>query len=128
MHNDNVVEAAVRELQRALALVDLVNSPKRGDSRRDLELLLLKLREIKIKMYQEPGHKTPHVHIDYGRTPHVASFSIVPVRRLAGNLDKMYERAISDWLEINSELLLQIWQAVQSSECHELLVASLRGP
>jgi hypothetical protein len=62
-----------------------------------IELLLVKLNELKVKMYQEAGHHTPHVHIDYGRHNHVASYAINEPKRLAGTLDTKYDRTQS-WI------------------------------
>lgn len=58
------LEAELKQLQHQLALVDLLTEPRpatRGDV---IELLLVKLTELKIKMYQEAGHQTRHVHVD----------------------------------------------------------------
>jgi hypothetical protein len=117
---------AVADLQGRVAFIDLIASG-RTRSGNEPEFLLLKRRNIKVKMYQETGHKIPHVHIDYGPVSHVASYAVNPVERLAGDLDKKYEREIVTWIELNRDLLVKIWDAVQSSNDPALLVAALAG-
>lgn len=57
-----------------------------------------RLRNMKIKIYPEPGHKMPHIHIDYGREHHVASFSIETGERIIqGTLDRKYDSEIKGW-------------------------------
>jgi hypothetical protein len=63
-------DAAVRELQRGLATIDLLTRPPRRGRQHVTEFLVLKLGDLKVKMYQEPGHALPHVHVDYGPKNH----------------------------------------------------------
>ncbi|MCW5642070.1 MAG: DUF4160 domain-containing protein [Rhodoferax sp.] len=118
------LEREALELQRQLATVDLLTRPSRGARLDSYELLLLKRGELKVKMYQEPGHALPHVHIDYGAKNHVASYSIDPTERLAGNLDKKYERTATEWISGHRVQLIELWRTVQSgAETKNLLVA-----
>src|SRR5712691_11521708 len=73
-------------LQLAFAQIDMMTQPSMGLGY--IELLLMRYKALKIKIYQEVGHRLPHVHIDYGRDHHVASYMIENGRRLSGNLDK----------------------------------------
>ena len=61
------LESELLELQRQLAQIDLLTSTTRRGNRDALGLLLLKRGKLKFKMYQEPGHHLPRIHIDYGR-------------------------------------------------------------
>lgn len=120
-------EAEAKELQRQLATVDLLTRPVRGGRQNSLELLLLKRGELKVKMYQEPGHALPHVHIDYGRKNHVASYSIDPAERLVGNLDKKYERVIAEWIDARKTVLLELWRTTQAGGDASALIVALAG-
>jgi Domain of unknown function (DUF4160) len=77
-----------------LALVDLLTERRAQPYKSTIELLVIRLGPLKVKMYQEPGHNAPHVHIDYGPRSHVASYSINDGERLAGTLDAKYDRAM----------------------------------
>lgn len=114
-----------KELQRQLAMVDLRHRPARpgGGS----EFLVLKLGKLKIKMYLETGHQNPHVHVDYGNENHVASYSIDPTSRLAGNLEAKYEKTVLLWIEQRREALLGLWQATQRGQDNTALIAALAG-
>ena len=59
-----MLEAKLKLLQHDLAQIDLITASYNQSSSDSLELLLMKLKEIKLKMYQERGHFMPHIHID----------------------------------------------------------------
>jgi hypothetical protein len=82
----------LESLQNRLAQIDLLTRPSSRPSSGFTELLLVKLQDLKIKIYQERGHALPHVHIDYGKTHHIASFSISPAERIEGSLSKKYDK------------------------------------
>lgn len=82
---------------------------------------------MKIKIYQEKGHSLPHIHIDYGRQQHAASYAIGSSERIEGSLSKKYDSDVSSWLERNREKVLEIWNALQAGAPHEPLVAELSG-
>jgi hypothetical protein len=121
------LEGEIKELQRRLAQVDLLSGPLRNDDSGFIEFLVLKLQSVKIKMYQEQGHSTPHIHIDYGPERHVASYAIQTGERLAGTLPRKYEREVTSWLEENCEPLLAIWNTTQAGKDPQPLVLEIRG-
>jgi hypothetical protein len=106
-------------LQDALAKVDWSERPPREF--RYFHRLLFKKEQIKLKMYQEPGHSRAHFHVDYGRNSHVAVYTVDTGERLEGSLDK----AISTWTIANRKSLLAIWRALQSGEPEFSFVQSL---
>ena len=59
-----MLEEKLKLLQYDLAQIDLITASYNQSSSDSLELLLMKLKEIKLKMYQERGHFMPHIHID----------------------------------------------------------------
>ena len=125
------LEQLAEELQAELARVDFL---ARKQSRRNLppgsyvaELLVLRLDLIKIKIYQEKGHGLPHVHVDYGKQHHVASYSIDPVKRLEGDLHSKYEQAVTKWIESHKSNLVQLWSTLQAGKPTAELVMTLQG-
>jgi hypothetical protein len=76
---------------------------------------------------EEAGHHAPHLHIDYGRCNHVASYSIHNHRRLAGTLSTKYDRVVTSWISEHREKLLRIWGAMQSGDDPSHLVGELPG-
>lgn len=122
------LKAELTELQRQLAQVDLLTQPRPSNAGPDfIEFLVLKLRILKIKMYQETGHHTPHLHVDYGREHHVASYSIDEPRRLEGSLDTKYDREVVTWIAKHRETLLKAWTTLQSGQDPRLLIAEIIG-
>lgn len=119
------IQKEARELQRQLAMVDLMSKPSRPGGGN--EFLVIKLGDLKIKMYLEKGHGKPHVHVDYGGRNHVASYSIDPTERLVGNLSSKYERTIVGWIETRQAELLELWRVTQRGEDNSALVANLAG-
>ncbi len=127
--DDINLNAEFRSLQQHLGLIDMLMEPRRPSKRRSMELLLLKVQKIKYKIYQEKTHPLPHIHIDYGKVNHAASYAIATGERLEGNIPKNYDETISNWVIRNKDKLLQIWIEVQNgnSEKYENLIKELPG-
>ena len=118
--------AELKSLQESLALLDLLDE-QQGQSSDYLKILVRKLGDIKLKMYQETKHRKPHLHIDYKKQLHAVSFSIKPARRLAGSCTKKYDKTIIAWIDDNREKLLEIWKKLQAGELSRDVVESLKG-
>ncbi|MGE3491562.1 MAG: DUF4160 domain-containing protein [Vicinamibacterales bacterium] len=118
----------LRLLQYELAQVDLFFplSKRPANDLNRIELTLARLQNLKLKMYKEKKHSTPHIHIDYGREPHFASFQIDPPRLLAGNLDRAHTAKIVEWLTPRTELLKQTWMTLQSGQSVADFIIELR--
>lgn len=123
----HTLESELTELQRQLAQVDLLTEQRRPSRPDFVEFLVLKLRDLKIKMYQEAGHHTPHVHIDYGCANHVASYSIAEPRRLAGTMNRKYDREVIAWITKYRAQLLAVWTAMQAGQNPGPLIAAISG-
>ena len=52
--------------------------------------ILARRDPLRIRMYKETQHARPHIHIDYGKEPHIASYALDTGERLAGDLDRRY--------------------------------------
>jgi hypothetical protein len=117
----------LKSLQLSLAEIDLLTKPRKASNHSFTEFLVMKLENIKIKMYQEQKHPLPHVHIDYANKNHAASFSIEPPNKIEGSIDRKYEKTITEWLTTNKEMLLKIWVEAQSGGNPENLIAELTG-
>lgn len=113
-------------LQNDLARVDLLTRQSRssGDF---FELLILKRDKLKLKIYQEPSHNLPHIHVDYGKSPHAASYGIDPALRLAGNLSDKYDRSVIAWINDNRPALLVLWDVLQVGADPSALAIALQG-
>ena len=84
------IENKIESLQKDLSLVDLLS--KRSSGSGSNEFLVMKLQDMKLKMYQEKRHSSPHLHIDYGKNKHAASYAIHSGERLAGSLERKYDK------------------------------------
>jgi hypothetical protein len=89
--------------------------------------LIRKIHALKLKMYQEPGHALPHIHIDHGPQHHMASFSISPAKRLEGSLDARSEYIVLDWIATNKDSLLSAWQSLQDGTPDYAVLAELKA-
>lgn len=76
------------ELQRLFAQKDVITEQRRSKGNGPLDIRLMKKKQMKIKIYQEKGHYLPHIHIDYGRQQHTASYAIGSGERIEGSLSK----------------------------------------
>ncbi len=121
------LEEEFDELQRLFAQKDLLTEPRRSPGSGFMEILLAKRNNMKVKIYQEKGHHLPHIHIDYGRQRHAASYAIASGERIEGSLSKKYDSDVSSWLDRNREKVLEIWNTLQAGVPHEQLLAELAG-
>lgn len=113
-------------LQDELAQADLQLNERRILSRSGFnEFLIGKKDVLKIKIYEEKSHQLPHLHIDYGRVVHCATYRINPATRLSGNLSRKYDRWVLGWIATNESVLLKIWHAVKSGQDPRELVVEL---
>ena len=115
------------ELQRLFAQKDMLTERRPQTRSGFMEILLIKRKNMKFKIYQEKGHHLPHIHIDYGNKNHVASYSIETTQRLDGSLPKKYDKDVSSWLESNKEKVLEVWDVLQLGKPHENLISELAG-
>lgn len=120
------LKEAAKRLQYDLGLIDLLSRPSGSGRGGYVELLVLRLAPLKIKIYREDGpHKEPHVHIDYGKRSHQASYAIRTGQCLAGNLDRKYEKQIQEWIEAHRDGLVEIWTTIKNGNDPEYLIAAL---
>lgn len=118
------IENKLKTLQSELATIDLMTDSSSGSG--FIEFLVLTMQDMKLKMYQEKGHPMPHIHIDYGKNKHTASYSIQSGERLAGSLKNKYDKKIKGWIGENNQLLLQLWESTQKGENVLYLIAELK--
>lgn len=121
------LESEFDELQRLFAQKDSLTEPRKSSNSRFMEILLVKRKNMKIKIYQEKGHHLPHIHIDYGNQQHAASYSIETGERLEGSLPKKYDIDVLNWLARNRNTVLEVWNALQAGEQYEQLLVTLVG-
>ena len=119
------MENEVQELQKKLAQIDLIMEPKKSNKNGFLEILLVKLKNIKIKMYQERSHNLPHIHIDYNDKIHVASYAIQSGEKIEGSISKKYDKEISNWILKNQDNLIKIWELLKKGNDPEIVIEKL---
>lgn len=100
----------LKELQDKLAKIDLLT--KEGNDKL-FEILLKKILPLEFRM--EPDHHgAPHIHINYGKEKHIASYRINDGMRVAGNLSNKYDKVVKDWIALNQATLQEIWTAMKN--------------
>lgn len=118
------MEDKAKTLQDRLAFVDMRTQSSSGG--RNLGLLLKKLLDLNIRMEADKHHRA-HVHIDYGKQRHAASFAVDTGERLVGALPSKYDKEIKAWIMANQEHLMSLWSAMKAGSDHKLVLAQLRG-
>jgi hypothetical protein len=69
---------------------------------------------LPLEFRMEPDHHgAPHIHINYEKKKHVASYRINDGLRVAGNLDNKYDKLVKYWIAKNQTTLQGIWTAMQ---------------
>ena len=101
----------LKKLQNELAFLDLLGG--RSDV---MELKVFTLQPMKLKIYQEKKHPMSHLHIDYGKNNHAASYSIQKGTRIEGGLPNKYDKKVTAWILKNQVLLLEIWDEIQQGK------------
>jgi Domain of unknown function (DUF4160) len=86
---------------------------------------IARIQALKLKMYQEPGHSLPHIHVDLGRQHHIASYSIDPAKLLEGRLNARSDFIVLDWLATNKERLIGFWHSLQDGQPDFSIIAEL---
>lgn len=112
---------AVAALQVELARCDLISGPASPYP----ELLLLRQQNIAIRMDGNLNHGCPHLHLDYARRKHIASYALATGKRLVG--DATYDRPMSKWIATYRGRLHQIWTEIRSGVPNERVLAELSG-
>lgn len=118
------------ELQDALATIDYYEAVAAMQSAKDkgINYLLLKiLQPIKIRMDGNKNHKRPHVHIDYGKQYHVASYAIDTGERIVGNLHRSYDSQVYGWIGKHRSKLFEAWELMQAGKNAAPLACELRA-
>ena len=118
-------ENLAKELQNSFAQIDLLTSSHPNDGK--TRLLLMKKQNIKIKIYQEKAHQNPHIHIDYGKQKHFASYEILTFKKIDGKLPSKYDKSIIKWLQSSQDIILSIWKKLQEGKDTFELIASLKA-
>lgn len=119
------MDKILQELQDDFALIDLLT--KKGKSGL-MEILIKQFLPIEFRIEQDPNHKnSPHIHINYGRQKHVASYSLISGVRFEGNLDRKYDKSVKDWIEKNNAILIQIYNDIQNGneKSYSMLIRQL---
>jgi hypothetical protein len=121
------LEEALRELQEALATIDF-NDAIATPPTSDVTYLLIKVfQRIRIRMDGNKNHGRPHVHIDYGKKFHVASYAIRPAVRIVGELARKYDVAVCGWIAKHQTNLMEAWSLMQAGRDARSIAIELQG-
>jgi len=115
------------DLQYQMGQVDLLTRPPRGTDPDYIEFLVVILQNIKIRMDANKNHRRPHVHVDYGKNQHMASYAIDTGERLAGELALKYDRVVKEFIDKCRPKLMQIWQLAQDGRDAQGIIYELRA-
>lgn len=113
-----------RQLQQEIAIAEM-RSPASRRGEQSLGFLVMKKKDLKLKIYQEPTHDRPHIHVDIGKSHHDCSFAIDPVELLAGYLTKEQMKTVIAFIERNREVLLKMWADLKAGGDGTELVAEI---
>jgi hypothetical protein len=116
----------VAELQDEFGELDLFTSLRSGDPSKSA-LLVVTLQRIGIRMEPDKNHKRAHVHISNGKLRRVASYAIDTGERLAGNLERKYDRLVKEWIAGRRQKLMNLWESCQAGKKVDKLVCELRA-
>jgi methionine synthase II (cobalamin-independent) len=120
------LEKELAELQDALSTTDFYAAMRNMKNEEGRTYLLVKvLQPIRIKIDGNKNHRRPHVHIDYGRQFHAASYAINTGQRIVG--ESKYDHEVVEWIDKNRPKLLQAWELVQSGKDATPIACELRG-
>lgn len=124
------IRAAAEVLQRDLAQLDMARltiDMSRRPARPFMELLVLRFEGIKIRMDGNKNHKRPHVHVDYGKEWHTASYAIDSGERLAGTLDPYYDKKVREFVMSTTNELLILWHKIDNGQNTGDILCELRS-
>jgi Domain of unknown function (DUF4160) len=85
------------------------------------------LKGIRIRMDGSKNHKRPHVHVDYGKEYHTASYAIDNGERIAGELEGKYDGEVSIWIAKCRPQLLRAWKLTQAGQNADVVICELRA-
>jgi hypothetical protein len=118
------LEKELGRLQDDFATIDLLT--RRSDPA-VVEILLKRSKSIALRMDANLNHQRPHLHIDYGKERHSASYAIDSGQRLAGKLAHKYDRKIAEFIDNNRLALNKTWTALREGQDAKLFICQLTG-
>ncbi len=121
---DGPITTALKGLQDRLAEIDLLTRPSLPGT---FQFMVKEYRNIKLKMDGDRKHGRPHLHIEYGGDHHAASYAIDDGSRLAGRLERKYDRDIRQWMATHRNQLQEAWTITQAGKKPDALIAELMG-
>lgn len=128
MATDSTFEELAKDLQRELALGEMLEAGTSFDG--NISLMLIKLNPLELRMVPDKNHKRPHLHVDYRNERHVASYAVDSAECLAGSVKRgRHHKTVVSWIEKNRETLLLIWNGLQQGKGNDAkqIVAQLEG-
>jgi len=120
------LEDALSELQDMMAVEDVNEVARRMPI--SLVALIVKRHDLlTLRIDANGNHKRPHLHIDYGKQYHTASYAIDNGERLIGTLTRRYDNLVRSWINTNRTLLMTVWGQVAAGLDATALALTLAG-
>jgi hypothetical protein len=125
------IRAAAEVLQRELAHIDrdLADMDTDGQSSQTgfMELLVLRFEKIAIRIDGSRNHACPHIHVDYRRERHTASYSIDNGKRLAGDLETYYDNKVRKFITKTKIELRSLWDMLRTEQIADDVICELQS-
>jgi hypothetical protein len=116
-----IVGADLEKLYRAFRTVEQVGQPTDY-----IRFLIAFVNALAFRMDADKRHQRPHIHIDYGSERRMASYAIDDGTRLAGDLERKYDRVVKAWIKRRKTLLLELWNTVQAGKDRMPILAKIQ--
>ena len=115
------IKTILVELQYLLGSADLLQTKKSRTFKIEVA------RKLNMKFRMEPdNHQRPHVHIQYGKENHKASYAVNNGELLAGNLPTYQEKVVVNWISNHSDILNKLWITLKHGENHKSFIEQLK--
>ena len=118
------IKRELRQLQYDLAVSDSFARPLMPGC---MQFLVVALKDVTLRMDANTNHKRPHIHIEYGKNHHAASYAIDNGECLAGDLETRRDRLVRAWIASNRTKLLELWKAAHDGKKFDAIVTELRA-
>lgn len=119
---DSALQRSLSTLQDQMATLDMMREPGQGDG---MELLLKKHLLLVLKMDGNRNHQRAHLHLDYHRRKHMASYAVDNGELLAG--DGSYSSVVQPWIARHRLDLVRVWNSIRGGGADPVIVARLQG-
>lgn len=123
------LEEQLKALQYALARVDFFTAPEGAGDNDFMRLVVMQLLYTRITIDGDRKHARPHIHVDYEKKKHAATYAIDSGERIVGKIATKYDKEVRNFVlheKVNPKLRL-IWSQVQAGKDPKPFISELKG-